>query len=171
MGTALASANDVLDGRLTMRKAALVDGGVPDELADRLAQMEILPAIWDIRGIIQAAPDISLADASQLYLLCGTRFGLEWLRATAQKLSVNSLWQRRAVAGLVDDLNTHQRKITASIASQNGCAGTDRIDEWVRRKEDHVEGVDKILTELMAAESCDLAMLVVANREIHAIVA
>ncbi|HXP95718.1 MAG TPA: NAD-glutamate dehydrogenase domain-containing protein [Telmatospirillum sp.] len=171
MGTALASANDVLDGRLTMRKAALVEDGVPAELADRLAQMEILPAIWDIRGILEAAPDISLADASQLYLLCGTRFGLEWLRATAQKLSVNSLWQRRAVAGLVEDLNNHQRKITASIASQNGGAGSDLIDEWVRRKEDHVEGVDKLITELMAAESCDLAMLVVANREIHAIVA
>jgi glutamate dehydrogenase len=170
MGKALNEGDDVLEGRLAAKVAELVGAGVPPDLAGMLARLEILPAIWDIRAIVQSAPNISLGEVSQLYLQCGTRFGLEWLRGTAQRLSVNSLWQRRAIAGLVEDLNAHQRKITTSIATQSGTSTTNLIEQWVRQKEEGIQGVDKLIHEMMEAEACDLAMLVVANREMQAIV-
>jgi glutamate dehydrogenase len=171
MGEALSDTDNALDGRLVARETALTGSGIPADLAGSVARLEILPAIWDIRDIAQAAPDISLAEASQLYLLCGTRFGLEWLRATAQRISVDGLWQKRAIAGLVEDLNAHQRKITTSIATQKGSSAASLIDEWVRQKEDRIQDVDKLIQEMMEADACDLAMLVVANRQMQAIVA
>jgi hypothetical protein len=44
------------------------------------------------------------------------------------------------------------------------------IGEWVRQKEERINDVDKLIQEMRQADACNLVMLVVASRQMRAIV-
>jgi glutamate dehydrogenase len=155
--------------------APLVDSGVPEALARRIASLEFLGPGLDIVRMAQssAAPVEAVGRA---YFAIGDRFDIDWLRDAAETVPEDTHWDRLAVTAIVDDLYTHQRDLTARVlatngqpvaASETGDGIAAMIDSWIAARGPALAQTDALLADLRKAGSIDLAMLAVANRQLR----
>jgi glutamate dehydrogenase len=141
--------------------------GVPEPLARRVGNLIVLASAADIVRIA-ASRGLPIADTGRLYFAVGARFGLGWLRASAEKLSTRGHWQRLAAAAAIEDLYGHQRDITVAIAAAGeGLAPEEAVRSWCDGNRAAVERSATLLAELKATPHIDLAMLMVANRQLR----
>jgi len=147
-----------------------VQSGVPGPLAQRVAAMRELLAGTDVVRLALAveAPPESVA---KVYFGVGERLGLDWLRTAAERVKIESPWQRAAVEGIVDDLSLHQVAITWQVLAEAGAKAEWRagVARWEARHAVEVARLDKLLEELHTGEAIDLAMLTVADRALQAL--
>jgi glutamate dehydrogenase len=91
---------------------------------------------------------------------------LDELREAARRLPAETSWQKAAVETLIDDFYVLQSDLAARVlAGADGA--TDPLAAWL---ESHAEGLapaDALAAELRAAPAPDLAMLVVAGRQLR----
>ncbi len=100
--------------QFTERRADLEAGGVPAELAHRVASMQSLLSVFDI------VVDAGLTGSEQpvvtdAYFGIGSRLGLDWLRDRILELPRTDRWQSLARAALRDDLYRLHRSLTREI--------------------------------------------------------
>ncbi|MGH6890790.1 MAG: NAD-glutamate dehydrogenase, partial [Dongiaceae bacterium] len=95
------------------RLAGLTEHGVPQALAQRVAQAPVLISSLDI---VRIAADlkIKVEDAGRTYYAVGDAFHLDWLRAGARALIGDSHWDRLAVFAIIEDFYGHQRDLTTT---------------------------------------------------------
>jgi glutamate dehydrogenase len=166
---------DVLRGldreQFTERKADLEAGGVPAELAHRVASMQSLLSVFDI--VVDAALTGSeQAVVTDMYFGIGSRLGLDWLRDRILELPRTDRWQSLARAALRDDLYRLHRSLTREILlSAAEFKAEAPLDDWLERNAAGVERADTVVADVKASREYDTTTLPVVLRELRSLVA
>ncbi|HYZ81784.1 MAG TPA: NAD-glutamate dehydrogenase, partial [Solirubrobacteraceae bacterium] len=160
---------DVLQGldrdQFTDRRADLEAGGVPAELAHRVASMQALLAVFDI--VVDAeATGSDQAVVTAVYFGIGARLGLDWLRDRILELPRTDRWQSLARAALRDDQYRLHRSLTREILLSAAEHGADEpLEDWLQRNAAEVERVDAVLADVKSSREYDTTTLPVVLRE------
>ncbi len=151
------------------RHARFMTEGVPDALARSIAELKVLSSGCDVVKLAQSAEQ-PVDAVGRAYSSVGARFGLDWLRSSANRIPSDNQWHRMALAAIIDDLWGLQSEFTARILARFG-AEADAIDQWITHKGESADRVEGLLSELRNLPQLDLAMLAVVSRELRSIVA
>jgi glutamate dehydrogenase len=151
------------------RVGALVEQGVPDELARRVASLSDLFAALDIVGV-SAATGRSIDEVAALHILVGGQVHLHWLRDRIATLPRENRWQAMARAALRDDLFSLHAEIMADVLRGTGGEPTGpdgRLDAWIDANRPLVERCVDILSDIRTGATYDLTTLPVALCELR----
>ena len=150
--------------------AALVEEGVPAELARRVASLGDLFAALDIVGVA-GATERSIDEVAALHFLLGGRLHLHWLRDRIATLPRENRWQAMARAALRDDLFSLHAELTADVLRGAAAASrptpTRAWTRWIDANRPLVERCLGILSDIRAGGTYDLTTLPVALRELR----
>ena len=93
------------------------------------------------------------------------------MRKSAAHIAATSPWQRQAFTDLMDDLATALRDIVGGIirASTRPLKATAALDGWVAGRGDRLRGLGETVAEIARAAPPDLAMLMVAARQLQSL--
>ncbi|MGZ4167609.1 MAG: NAD-glutamate dehydrogenase [Solirubrobacteraceae bacterium] len=153
------------------RRADLEAGGVPAELAHRVASMQALLSVFDI--VVDAGTTGSdQAVVTDVYFSIGARLGLDWLRDRILELPRADRWQSLARAALRDDLYRLHRSLTREIllsAVEYGAAAP--VEDWLERNAHQVERADAVMADVKASREYDTTTLPVVLRELRSLAA
>jgi glutamate dehydrogenase len=151
-------------------REALVEKGVPAELARRIANLSQLVSSLDIVRIAAKA-GIKVEEAAAVYYDLGTVFCLDWLREGARGLIGDNHWDRLAVFAIIDDLYGHQRDLTAAVLAGRTAqqSAAEAIDAWRAGRAVPVQRVDQLFADLRQVGKVELSMLAVANRALRSV--
>jgi hypothetical protein len=155
---------------LAERASDFASHGAPEALAMCIAKLALLSPACDIVRISVGA-NISVEQAGEVYFFVGANFGFDWLRRAAGQLPTNTMWDKLAVATIIDDLFSHQGELTSHILSTTG---NDSLPETI---EDFRESMRPFIAWAhdLTAESREsgsnlsLAILAVATRRLKRI--
>ncbi len=141
--------------------------GVPEAVAVRVAAGDTLFGALDITEMAQATQRPVPIVAGVYFSLAG-RLGLGWLRDRVGALPADSHWQMLAKGAMRDELAQLQRAVAVSaLGNGGGDAPAALIDMWAARNAATLGRAERMLAELRALPSLDLAMLSVALRELR----
>jgi glutamate dehydrogenase len=163
---------DVLDGvdreGFDARAAELTAGGVPVQLARRVAAMPAMLSVFDIVEVASAAerePEVVMVT----YFRLGSKLRLNWLRDRIIELPRDNRWQALARSALRDDLYSLARVLTQQALEIGGpSAGADEaIEAWSRRHQAALERCLGMLADIKASRVYDTTTLPVALREVR----
>ncbi len=153
------------------RGAALIESGIPERLANRIAALDVMSSAMDIVRIARSDA-MPIEEVARVYFCVGARFGLDRLRHAGGTITADTPWQKAAVSSVVDDLFNYQSAIASRvILESNGARGTtESVDEWLSQRARVVERVDQTMNDLRTTPVVDLAMLTVASRQLRLLV-
>ncbi|HTZ36127.1 MAG TPA: NAD-glutamate dehydrogenase [Stellaceae bacterium] len=177
LAPAVAHLSANLEGLLPADERALYDGrvarlaaaGVPQALAAEVGGIVFLTTAFEIGDLAErtARP---IERAARCFYGVGDRFALDGLRDAARRLPAETAWQKAAVDTLIDDFYALQADLAERVLSAapdgNGAAD-DPVAAWTRARTAQLAPAEAIAAELRAAPSPDLAMLVVAGRQLR----
>ena len=143
------------------RAARFEEVGVPSELAQRVAHLELLVPTLDLVEIAAAA-EVDVAAAAAVYFALGARLELHWLRDRIVDLPRETRWEAMARAALRDDVYSEQAGLTAEVLR----AGAD-VERWQAENASAIERSLQVLADIRSGGALDLARLSVAVREIR----
>ncbi|MCF6355559.1 MAG: NAD-glutamate dehydrogenase [Candidatus Polarisedimenticolaceae bacterium] len=144
--------------------------GVPRELARHIASLE---AAYPTLNLLEVtfATEIAPKEVTDIYFKLGFALELFWLRDRIQELPRTNYWQRKARMALRYDLYMELRALTQSALEQTrhirGTKG--RITHWLEQNATAVTHCQRLLADIRASSSHDLAMLSVAMRELRSL--
>jgi glutamate dehydrogenase len=144
-----------------------VTGGVPAELAARIASLEAHNAALDIVEL--ATKHVAkINDVARVYFEVGTRIGLDWLRERVEQLAVDGPWQAVARSGLRDNSLRIHRQVTDRVLGRpaNGSAEA-RVDSWVQSAGEELGHWQRTLADMRAAGAADFATLSVGVESVR----
>ncbi len=163
--------------------ARIVSQGVPDALAQRVAQLETLYAALDI---VEVGTETACAvdTVAGVYFGVGGRLDLGWLSQQIAMLPADSHWQSLARVAMRDDLSVLARGLARSVlragnADKNAQQDTQQdarqnaeamIVAWEAQREFQLRRCRELLADLKPAGTLDMAMLSVLLRELRALV-
>jgi glutamate dehydrogenase len=151
------------------RAAGLSQSGVPADMAVRVASLPWLAPLCDIMHIARVT-GVPEAQVGRVYFRIGARFGFDWLRMAAGRISTDKTWNKLAVSAIVDDLFSQQAELTLRvITAAEKDAAESALDAWIDARRPLVARAEQLLAELRTVEEPDLAMLAVANRALKSI--
>jgi glutamate dehydrogenase len=147
------------------RAARFAAAGVPQALAVRLGGVIFLITSFEI-GELAARAAQPIARAAQTFYRVGARFAFDELRDMARRLPTETAWQKAAAATLIEDFYALQADLAERIL--HGADSTaDPLAIWVQAHAAELAPADVIATDMRAAGTSDLAMLVVAARQLR----
>jgi glutamate dehydrogenase len=152
--------------RLRMRTSRLIEQHVTEDLAARIASLEVLHCALDVAEVAMAAR-VEVVYAAKAYFNLGERIGLTWIKDQIESLSSEGHWQAVARGTLRDNLYELQRKITRAVLE---CKGRDvgaRVDQWISRHAAPVESLKRIVADLRTGSPPDFATLSVALQAVR----
>jgi len=164
---------EIVPELLPPRERALLDqraqqfaaAGVPQPLAARISGAIFLATSFEIGELAERSAR-PIDDAARTFYGVGARFALDEMREAARRLRAETTWQKAAVETLIDDFYVLQADLaTRVLASSDGAA--DPIAAWLETHARELAPADAIAAELRAATAPDLAMLVVAGRQLR----
>ena len=156
-----ASERTVLD----QRAGRLAAAGVPTGLAERIGGVPFLSSALEIADLAERARQ-PLMQAARVYYGVGARFALDEMRAAARRLPAETAWQKQAVETVIDDVYTLQTDLAARVLDgANGAA--DPVAAWAGGRTAALAPAEALAAELRSATTPDLAMLVVAARQLR----
>jgi glutamate dehydrogenase len=152
---------------VSARSLRFVEAGVPEALAIRIGGAMFLAAALDIADLAERSGQ-ELKQAARVYYAVGARFALDEMRTAARQLRAETPWQKQAVEATIDDLFGLQTDLAARIlASCSSTQPEDPIAAWSAAHAAALAPAEPLLRELRAAAAPDLAMLVVAGRQLR----
>lgn len=145
----------------------MVDAGVPQALAEKVAASEMLYISLGIIAIAQTKNQ-NPVEVAHGYFRVGEALGLESFARQVNSLNVNSHWQALARESYRDDLEWQQRRITQGLfVNKAKSAKLDTvIDTWLKENRILVDRWLKMLGEIRAASEPEFSMYSVAIREL-----
>jgi glutamate dehydrogenase len=143
----------------TARAAALMGGGVPEELAQKIASLPVLAAVPDI---IQVADRTSrpVPDVASTYFAVGAFFQLDRIAAAARGIQVTDYFDRLALDRALDSIGEAERRLTAEMAA-SGLTGPEAVEAWVAPRAAEVERI-RTAVHGIAGSGLTLSKLLVA---------
>ncbi len=150
------------------RRAELEHGGVPAELASRVAGMSSMVSMFDIVDVAETTGRDPEAVMSTYFRL-GCWLDLNWLRERIIELPRANRWQALARAALRDDLYSLHRALTRQVLESSGeDVDSERaIEAWARRNEAALERTQAMIADVKGSRSYDTTTLPVALREVR----
>jgi len=156
--------------QIRQRTATLVDQGVPDDLATRVACFEDLFSGLDMVEVALSV-DRPVEDVARVYFQLGGRLDFLWFRERVAALPRDNRWQALARSALRDDLYSQQSRLTADAIASGVSVEADlngSIDVWLASRGRAVKRCQQLLADLKAYGHPDFTMLSVAMRELRA---
>jgi glutamate dehydrogenase len=151
------------------RSLRLSEAGVPEALATRIGATMFLAAALDIADLA-ARSGQPLDRAARVYYGVGAQFALEDMLVAARRLPAETAWQKQAVEATIDDLFALQADLAVRILGSDCAAQPDPLAAWSAARPAALAAAEVLISELRAATTPDLAMLVVAGRQLrHAV--
>jgi glutamate dehydrogenase len=148
------------------RTLRFTDAGVPKALASSIGQTIFLGAALDIADLAERSGQ-ELPRAARVYYGAGARFALDDMRVAARRLRAETPWQKQAVEATIDDLLALQTEISARILTSSSSIRPDPIADWSAANAAALAPAEPLIRELRVAAAPDLAMLVVAGRQLR----
>ena len=155
--------------RFEAHKEKLADLGVPAPLAQTIAGIEALFPACDIIEVAHTL-ELGVEDVARVYFELDTRLRIDWLRMSAEQISVTNHWQHRALTAIVDDLYGQQRALCLAVLKSAGGKPEGAIDAWMATHQGLTSRVMAMFDEFKQSEPLDLAMLAVANRQMRSLI-
>ncbi len=143
------------------RRRSLVDGGVPEDLAERLASLRDLAAAPDI---ILVAEDTGrpLPETAATYYALADRFRLEPLAAAARRVPAGDIFDRVALERAIAGIGAAHRALCRDVIRHGG-SGIDAVGQWCEARGqalgrtetalDNILGSGLTLSKVMVATS------------------
>jgi glutamate dehydrogenase len=147
------------------RAARFVGTGIPPELASRAAGVIFLTTALEIGDLTERAAR-PVDQTARVFYGVGARFALDEMRDAARRLPAETIWQKQAVESVIDDLYALQSDLATRVL-QSGVDGADPVAAWADSRGAALAPADTIAAELRSASTPDLAMLVVASRQLR----
>ncbi len=152
--------------RLTTQRSHLIEQHVPEDLASRIASVEVLHCALDLVEVAMAA-HLDIGYAAKAYFDLGERIGLTWIKEQIESLAPDGHWQAVARGTLRDNLYELQRKITGAVLACKGRDAGARVDQWIARHAIPVEALKRIVVDLRTGTAPDFATLSVALQAVR----
>ena len=154
------------------RMSRLVDEGVPEDLASRVA---VLHPAYQLLGIREIADRMELdpVDVTRLHFALGERLGLPDLVTRILALPRDDRWQTMARAALRDDVYAVHAQLTAQVLRDTSGSDTvpARIQQWEDGDAVVVSRAASTLEEICSDENADLARMSVGLRVVRGLLA
>ena len=154
------------------RRSGLVDLGVPDDLASRVA---VLHPAYQLLGVVEIADRLSLdpLEVARLHFALGERLGLPLLVTRILALPRDDRWQTMARAALRDDVYAVHAQLTAQVLRDTDPSESvaARIQAWEDDDAVVVTRAATTLGEICSDESADLARMSVGLRVVRGLLA
>ena len=154
------------------RREALMDAGVPEDLAVKVAQ---LPPAYAALSIVETAKrdDLDPMQVARVHYALGERLGLSGLVHRILNLPRQDRWQSMARAALRDDLHALHAQLTAQVLAETDTdqPAPARIADWERDDEVVVTRAVSTLDEICTDDKADLARLSVGLRVVRTMLA
>jgi len=147
------------------RTRRLTRAKVPQRLAAAIGGTPFLAAALEIADLNERTLQ-PLERAARTYYAAGAHFALGEMRASARRLPAETAWQRQAIETVIDDLFALQSE-TALSALQGSMDGSDPLAAWTKQRAPALAPAEAVAAELRAGAAPDLAMLVVASRQLR----
>jgi glutamate dehydrogenase len=145
---------------------------VPKDIAKRVAELEMLSSACDVvrASILTKLP---VRSVGQIYFEVGNRLQLGWLRVAAEKLVIDSHWDRIAVTSIISDLFDQQRRLTLDVIKGMSKADDCKtaVEKWQAQNDKAVGRLMQCMTDVETSETVDFSMLVVAMRNVELLTA
>jgi len=148
------------------RSLRLTEAGVPEALANRIGELMFLAAALDIADLGERSGQ-ELDRAARVYYGVGVQFALDEMRVAARRLRAETPWQKQAVEATIDDLFALQTDLAARVLASSCSAQVDPIAAWSAAHATALAPAEPLIRELRVAATPDLAMLVVATRQLR----
>jgi glutamate dehydrogenase len=148
------------------RSLRFAKAGVPEALANRIGGTIFLAAALDIADLTERSGQ-ELDRAARVYYGVGAQFALDEMRAAARRLRAETPWQKEAVEATIDDLFMLQTDLAARILASSSSSEPDPIAAWSAVHAAILAPAEPLIRELRVTTSPDLAMLVVAGRQLR----
>jgi glutamate dehydrogenase len=150
----IAAVTAALDGALSQdalrtrggRRQELVKAGLPQELAERIANL----------GVLAAAPDIVLVadrtgkpvgEVAATYFAAGSFFRLDSIISAASNIPIADYFDRLALDRARDSIGDAERRLTAAMVGNNA-SGANAVDAWVAPRKGEVERIRMAIHEI-----------------------
>ena len=154
--------------------AGLVDQGVPDDLASRVA---VLHPAYQLLGVVEIADRMSLdpLEVARLHFALGERLGLPDLVTRILALPRDDRWQTMARAALRDDVYAVHAQLTrpgaARHRSRRGVRWPSGSGLGGRRRGGRHTGPPPSSSEICSDDTADLARMSVGLRVVRGLLA
>jgi glutamate dehydrogenase len=146
------------------RAGPLIEGGMPKTLANWAASLHLLyPALDVVETAARRKTDVT--SVATVFFGLGESLGLNWLRTSVEKLSVEGQWHALARGNLRDELYSQHRSLAGRVleAFPNEKAPLKR---WLKDNAADVERVSIMLKDMQGLGSMDYAVVSVAVRSL-----
>jgi len=178
---------DLLQGRertaLDLHVARLVNGGVSQDLACRVASQLFTYSLLDITEIAELAereagdgtgllPERSHLETAELYHALSEHLDMDHMLSSVSALERGNRWHALARLALRDDFYSSLRAITLDVLriSDPGDSAEKKIATWEQLNSSRLSRSRAALEEINQANRLDLATLSVAARQIRSMV-
>jgi glutamate dehydrogenase len=174
VGALLAKLPEVLVGteRAAMENnaAALVEAGVPDDLAESVSRVVYGFGLVDILEIANGTGR-EITEVAQVYFVLSERFQIDVLLSHISRLPRNDRWQTLARMALRYDLYAALAALTAEVLQSTSTdrSPDDRVAEWEQRNAASIARAGNAMGNV-GDSPADLAALSVLLRQIRTLV-
>jgi glutamate dehydrogenase len=149
--------------------AALVERGVPEEMARAYAYLPVLSYAPDVIGAAQTAGR-PVEDVGMAFSLLEDRLQIGWIQEQLDELPANTRMQRWALQALRDDLWRARRELAErALGEAPGVPVADAIERFVEGRPEAIRRLDGFARTLAVEGSADLAGLTLAVRQLRAL--
>jgi glutamate dehydrogenase len=152
--------------RLRAQRAQLVEQHVPEDLAARIASLEMLHCALDLVEVAMTSR-LGIVYAAKAYFDLGDRLGLTWIKEQIESLAAEGHWQAVARGTLRDNLYQLQRKITGAVLACKGRDAAARVGQWISRHAAPVDALKRVVVDLRTGSPPDFATLSVALQAVR----
>ncbi|MFG1602580.1 NAD-glutamate dehydrogenase [Actinoplanes sp. NPDC049265] len=172
--TLLGGLADVLVGdereSLDNHVALIVDLGVPEDLAERIARVVYGFGFFDILETAKGT-DHDLVEVAKVYFVISERFQIDALLSHISRLPRNDRWQTLARMALRYDLYAALAGLTAEVlqSTSDEAAAEDRVSEWEHENAASIARAGNAMGNVEDSPA-DLAALSVLLRQIRTLV-
>ncbi len=157
---------------LAAERDALVEAGVPHDIAERSAAMDLAFAALDIVEVSRTT-GFSRADVAEVYFLVADKLAISELLAAVNALPRDDRWKATARASVREELFAAHASLTADVLAAGEPSATpgQHFAAWRAEAGDTVNRAAKVFGEITSAETLDLAMASVAMRAFRSLLA
>src|ERR1700676_3716260 len=152
--------------RFRVQRSHFMEQHVPEDLASRIASLELLHCALDLVEVTMAA-GLDIAYAAKAYFDLGERIGLTWIKDQIESLAADGHWQAVARGTLRDNLYELQRKITGAVLACKGRDAGARVDQWLARHAAPVAALKRGVVALRTRTPPGFATLSVALQAVR----
>jgi glutamate dehydrogenase len=140
------------------RRQELIDGGVPEELAGKLADLDALVSAPDM-VLVAGRTGRAIGDTAATFFAAEANFRLDRIVSAARGVPANDYFERLAVDRAIDQIAAAERRLVADMLA-TGQSGQQATEAWL---EAHPEAARiRRSVEEIAASGLTLAKLTVA---------